>query len=282
MNAASSRLIARHPVVAYFLATFTISWSGAFCVAAPYILRHQTIPKLAGILMFPVMLLGPSLSSLTLTRLTDGPAGLRDLFARMRRFRFPARWYTTLLIPPAAIFATLLLLRTFLSPVFTPGFFLVGTFFGIPAGFFEEIGWSGFAFPRMSRTMNPLSAGLLLGLLWGLWHLPVIDFLGAASPHRRYLVPYFFAFIAAMSAMRVLIGWAYTNTGSVLLCQLLHISSTGALVVFSPPRVSSAQEAFWYFSYAILLWIFVAIVAASWRRGLSTVRNLGAESAQPG
>lgn len=282
MNAASSRLLGRHPVVAYFVATFTISWFGAFCVAAPYILRHQTIPKLSGILMFPAMLLGPSLSSLLLTRIIDGPAGLRNLLSRMRRVKFPVRWYAALLIPPAAIFTTLFLLRTFISPVFTPGFFLIGTFFGIPAGFFEEIGWTGFAFPRMSRTMNPLAASLLLGLLWGLWHLPVIDFLGATSPHGRNLVPYFFAFTAAMSAMRVLIGWVYINTGSILLSQLLHISSTGALVVFSPPRVSSAQEAFWYFSYAILLWIFVAVIAASWGRGLSTLNNLGAESAQPG
>ena len=61
----------------------------------------------------------------------------------------------------------------------------------------------------------------------GLWHLPVIDFLGTATPHARYLIAYFLAFTGAMTAMRVLIAWAYTNTKSVPLAQLMHASSTG-------------------------------------------------------
>jgi len=47
----------------------------------------------------------------------------------------------------------------------------------------------------------------------------------------------------------------------VLLCQLMHVSSTGSLVIFSPPRVSAAQEAFWYAVYAAALWIAVALLA---------------------
>jgi hypothetical protein len=101
----------------------------------------------------------------------------------------------------------------------------------------------------------------LLGLLWGLWHLPVIDYLGTATPHGAYWGRYFLAFTAAMTAMRVLISWLYVNTKSVLLAQLMHIVSTGSLVIFSPPRVTAAQEAAWYFVYAGALWIVVIIVA---------------------
>src|SRR5579862_3027018 len=60
------------------------------------------------------------------------------------------------------------------------------------------------------------------------------------------MIAYFFAFIAAMTAMRVLIGWMYVNTQSVTIAQLMHACSTGSLVVFSPPRVNAAQEALWY------------------------------------
>ena len=64
-----------------------------------------------------------------------------------------------------------------------------------------------------------------------------------------------------MTAMRVLIAWVYSNTKSVLLAQLLHASSTGSLVIFSPPRVTAAQESLWYAVYASASWLVVAIVA---------------------
>src|SRR5579871_757334 len=90
-----------------------------------------------------------------------------------------------------------------------------------------------------------------------------------AAPHGSYTLHYFLAFTCAMTAMRVVIAWVYSNTGSVLLTQLLHASSTGALVIFSPPRVNASQEAAWYFAYAILLWAFVAVIAAVWGRTLT-------------
>jgi membrane protease YdiL (CAAX protease family) len=151
-------------------------------------------------------------------------------------------------------------MKIFVSLIFTSGRFLMGIAFGIPAGFFEEIGWTGYAFPKIARTMTPFAASILVGLPWGLWHLPVIDFLGTATPHGRYLLPYFLAFIAVLSAMRVRIGWIDTNTRSILLAQCMHASSTGAVVVLSPPRVNAAQEALWYAIYAAALWVAVVVV----------------------
>jgi membrane protease YdiL (CAAX protease family) len=263
MVLASSARLRSHPVACYFGLTFFISWLGAFLVAAPHLLRGQPLPKLTGILMFPAMLVGPSLTGILLTRLIDGPVGLRDLFSRMRRLRFPARWYTAPLIPSVLVLSILLLLKTFLSPVYAPNRFWLGLAFGIPAGFFEEIGWTGFAFPKMCLKLPPLRAAIFLGLLWSLWHAPVINFLGAAVPHGVYWPHFFAAFATAMTAMRVLISWLYAHTKSIPLAQLMHACSTGALVVFSPPAASASQEALWYASYGAALWLLVAVLFLS-------------------
>jgi len=63
-----------------------------------------------------------------------------------------------------------------------------------------------------------------------------------------------------MTAVRFIITWIYTNTGSILLAQLMHIISTGSLAIFSPPGVSPIQEVSWYFLYAALFWVFVLII----------------------
>jgi membrane protease YdiL (CAAX protease family) len=249
-----------HSVAAYFLLTFTISWVGALAVAAPHLLRREPLPILTGILMFPAMLLGPSLSSIFLTWILDGPTGLRDLFSRLLRARIRPRWYAPLLIPPVLVLTLLLTLKAFVSPVYTPNLFLVGVWFGVPAGLLEEIGWTGFAFPKMSSLRNALGASILLGLLWGLWHWPVINYLGTATPHGAYRFPFFLAFAFAMTAMRVLISWLYSNTKSVLIAQLMHMSSTGSLVIFSPPAVSARQEVLWYALYGAALWLVVLMV----------------------
>lgn len=261
------KFVRRHPAASYFVLAFALSWLGALVVAAPHVLRGQPIPKFAGLMMFPAMLLGPSIAGIVLAPIVDGPAGLRDLSLRMRRFRFSARWYAVLLIPPVFVLATLLLMKAILSPVYAPNRFFAGAGFGVVAGFFEEIGWMGFAFPKLRQTFPAMPAAILLGVLWSCWHIPVIDYLGTATPHGAYWWHFFVAFACAMTAMRVLICWLYSNTKSVLAAQLMHAASTGCLVVFSPQQVSAGQEALWYALYAVALWLIVAAVAFRYRGG---------------
>ena len=126
--------LARHPVSTYFALTFAVSWLGAFAVAAPHLFRGEGIPKFAGLMMFPAMLLGPSIVGIVLMRIVDGPGGLRDLFSRMRRVRFPPRWYAALFIPPVLVLTVLLCMKTFVSPVFAPNRFFIGLGKRIAAG----------------------------------------------------------------------------------------------------------------------------------------------------
>ena len=262
-------LVRKHPVAAYFVLTFLISWSGALVLAAPILVRHESLPKLTGILMFPVMLLGPSITGIVLAGSTADRAGLAELTRQLTTWRFAPRWYAALLIPPLLILTVLSCLAAFANPAYAPNRFFMGLFFGVPAGLLEEIGWMGYAFPRMRSQANSFAPAVLLGLLWSTWHLPVVDFLGAATPHGRSWLSFFLAFTAAMTAIRVLICWVYANTQSVLSAQLLHISSTSSLVVLSPPRVNPVQEATWYLLYALTLWLVVAIVLGIYTKALA-------------
>lgn len=249
----------RRELTTYFVLAFAISWLGALAVAAPHLLRHETVPKFAGLMMFPVMLLGPSIAGIALTRFYDGKPGLRALFAGIFWVRVPALWWAALLIFPATILAVLFLLKTFLSSAYSPNHFWMGVLFGLPAGLLEEIGWTGFATRKLVTRENVGWSSMLIGIPWALWHLPVVDFLGAASPHGKYFVPFFLAFALILTAVRVLIAKAYLVTGSVLLPQLLHGASTGSLVVFGPFALTPAQEALWYGLYGIALWLTLLI-----------------------
>jgi membrane protease YdiL (CAAX protease family) len=235
---------------------------------------------MSGLMMFPMMLLGPCLTGIALTRIVEGTTGLKEFWTRMRRIR-AGRWYAVLLTPPVLILIALLFLKTFVSEAYGPNKFFIGIAFGVIAGFLEEIGWMGFAFRALSIQRSELSAAVLIGLLWGFWHLPVIDFLGTASPHGSYLFPYFLAFITAMTAIRVIIAWVNVNTGSVFLAQLLHVSSTGSLVAFSPPLVTARQEVIWYGVYAGILWVVVALVVSKTGVHLKVQRTVPAHVSLP-
>lgn len=262
-----SGLIRRYPASAFFIITFTLSWAAALGVALPWLRRGEPLPSLAGILMFPAMLLGPSVAGILMTYALGGRIALRALKERLGRWRLGS-WYATLAIPALLVCGILVCLQHLVSPGFAPNLYLLGVSFGVPAGFLEEIGWTGFVYDKLRERRSALRAAVVLGLLWAGWHLPVVDFLGAAYPHGSYWLPFALAFGAAMTAMRVLIGWLYVNTGSVFGAQILHMASTGALVVFSAPRVDPQQEAGWYGLYALALWLVVAAIVQVYGSGL--------------
>jgi uncharacterized protein len=250
--------IEKNYTVFYFMLCYGISWSGALLVALPTLLKHQPFTKMVGLIMFPVMLLGPLAAGLILTSLQSGKNGIRALGQRMRRWKIRGGTYLfAFILPPVLILLILNFLRYFISPGFTPNFFLPGVLFGILAGFLEEIGWTGFAYPSLRKKFSAPVAALILGVLWGIWHLPVIDFLGAGFPHGSRLPFFMVAFCGAMLGVRFLICWIYEHTGSVLYAQVMHAVSTGSLVMFGPAMVTPAREALWYGWYATFLFLII-------------------------
>ena len=263
-------LIKRHPVASYFILAYTITWVGCFLVAGPKFLQGEIIEMTDIFLMWMAMLAGPSIAGITLTRIVDGRSGLQDLLSRMRLWRVGVHWYAAaLLIPPVLIVFVLLTLSILVSSDYVPGFFAMAIFAGLITGYLEEIGWTGYALPKMQLKHTALAAAIGIGLLHGTWHL-MAGYLGSVQNLGTYFLPNFVAmWIVGMMAIRVLQVWVYNNTnGSVLLIQLMHASSSGFLMIFTPSSSSPANETFWFVVYAVVLWVVVAIIVMIYGKNL--------------
>jgi membrane protease YdiL (CAAX protease family) len=158
-------LIRRHPLAAYFILAYALSALALAIIGPPRLDGAGGRPSIS-LLLFPVMVVGVGLTGLGLTAVVGGRAALRDLRRQLGRRRVRPRWYAVLLLPPLGILAVLGALRAVVSPAFTPHLIVFGLFAGILAGFFEEFGWSGFAYPRLSARWGARTAACLLGLLW--------------------------------------------------------------------------------------------------------------------
>jgi uncharacterized protein len=261
-------LIQRYPVASYFVLAYVISWGGCLAIAGPKFLRSETLQFTDALPMFFSMLAGPSIAGITMTYIADGKSGLQYLFSRMSTWQVGVCWYAVaLLLPPVLILTVLLTLTALVSPGFSPGFLLLGFVIGLLTGFFEEIGWMGYAFPKMELKHSAFATSIYLGLLWTVWHV-VADYFGSSGALGVYWLPHFLVWmIVTMTAMRVLIVWVYVNTRSVLLAQLMHVSSTGFLGILVP-SLSPGNDLFFYSVYAAVLWIVVVIVVARYGKAL--------------
>jgi len=83
----------------------------------------------------------------------------------------------------------------------------------------EELGWRGYALPRLRRTRSTTASGLLLGLVWGFWHLPLWLMSGFSGPD---LLRYVLAFLAAIVSVSVLIAHALERNRNILLAVWIH------------------------------------------------------------
>jgi Fe-S cluster assembly protein SufB len=248
-------VIRRHPLATFVLIVASASVLALAIVGPPQLLATPAGSPGLALAVFPLMVLSVALAGIGLTAVVDGRSGVRELAGRIVKWRFAWRWWLVPLVPPIAVIGVLAILSMTVSTAFAPGFFPVGLAFGLVAGFFEEIGWSGFAYRQLRTRRAPMVAALLLGFGWGIWHLPVVDALGAASPHGSSWPAFFAAFVVVLMGLRLVISAAYEATGSMLLAQIVHASSTASLVVFGANAVTPGQEAAWYALYAVVLWV---------------------------
>ena len=239
---------------AFLALTFVASWIcwiplAAFPLPAP---ARQALALLGTIT--------PSLVALMLASRTQGRAGVDALLQRVTQGQVAARWYVFALGYTAAVKLVVALLHRLIAgawPRFgdTPWFiipFAIAISTPVQAG--EEIGWRGFALPRLGARFGLAPASLLLGVIWAFWHLPLF-FVGWADKHGQSFVVY----ALQVTALSVAFAWLYARTGgSLLLCMLLHaaVNNTKDIV----PSVSPGATNVFGLDASLVAWLTVAVL----------------------
>jgi membrane protease YdiL (CAAX protease family) len=279
-------IIRRRSVLAYYILTFVISWGAVLLVVG----GPDQIPGDPEILdsLLPIaimaMLAGPSTAGLLMTGVVHGRAGFRDLLSRLLKWRVSARWYVVALLTAPLVFTAVSFALSLVSPAYLPGLFAPGAkasslSFGIAAalaaGLFEELGWTGFATPELRRRYAVLPAGLIMGVLWGAWHILTNDLWAARAsagdlPLALFVIVSGFSFLVGqLVAYRVLMVWVYDRTGSLLVAVLMHASLTASTFILGPVAISGTALLIYGLGLAIAMWVVVAAVAVANRRQLS-------------
>jgi NADH dehydrogenase len=244
----------RRRLTVFLLIAFVVSWA-----AWPLVLLNPD--------SVPFLPYGPSIAALVVAALAGVRGEVRDLLRRLFRWRVHPVWYAVALLAPVALFGGPVLLALALGaeadvggpfPWSTlPTIFAVRTILGGPLG--EELGWRGFMLPMLRRRHGVLVASLLVGAVWGPWHLPVL--LSGPSTDQRPVVQ----FLVWVLAASVLHTWLYERTGgSVLLVTLFHGALNTASSLLLPLFTGRDYTVVWWLATGTMV---AAAGAVLWRGG---------------
>jgi membrane protease YdiL (CAAX protease family) len=273
------RIIRKYPLISFFTLTYLIStllWLPAI-IWAPSKISDDL--HLLTIYVLPGIALGVTGVAFVMAAISGGKNEVILLLKSFVLWRAGFKWYMFVLfaLPLSGIAAGALISGNLsvLSAVFAPSSlvmypmaYLSHFYFG---PLFEEAGWRGFALPRMLVKFGALKGTFLLGLLWGLWHLPL--YLPINIAERGWLNGslYFAGFLFSAIALAVIFTWVYNNTkGSLLLAVLLHASVDGNMTYIQTLKVNgiiSAESAESFQIGSILVIIMIAILLRIVTRG---------------
>lgn len=244
-DAARSGLVARYPVFFFFLLSFVLTWGYFWLIWAPLGLPHSLI-ALGGF--------GPAVSAFLVLAATSGKPGVLRLLRSIVHWRVGVHWYLVALLglPVLNLLAFLVIpgtLADFAGPNWRlPQVYLtemgVSLTIGI-APFWEEVGWRGFAQPYLQRSRGPVVGTLILGALWGVWHLPFFfGPLAATGPNATFVSASIalVEFSIGLTGLSVVMAWVLNNCGgSTLMAILLHacFDSSGLAMVALFPSTPS-------------------------------------------
>ena len=252
----------KRPLLTFFTLTFAITWT---CFIAAGAITRANQQGLAGLALLSsvLVLLGvftPGVVALLLTMRYQGASAVRVLLGRILQWQVRWYWYLfAIAFMPVIKLTTALLYRVTVGqwPRFGPEpWFLMAAALMVSAWVQsgEEVGWRGYALPRLASQFGLAPASVILGAIWATWHLPLFFLPGADTYMQSF--PLYLAQVIALSAA---FAWLYWRTsGSLLLVMLLHaaVNNTKDIV---PSGQADATNAF-AFSSSLVGWLTVGLL----------------------
>ena len=243
------------PVIAtFFLLTFAVTWP---CFTA---FAFMTPGPLRTLILF-IGIFAPAIVALLLTAHAEGRRGVAALLGRLFVWRVGVGWYvfaTGFMAAVKILVASIHRVAFDQWPRFGSASWIVmlfATFASVLVGgqTGEEIGWRGYALPRLIERFGFTAASLILGVAWAVWHLPLFFARGADTQGQSFPM-----YALQVTAISVAMAWLYVRTESLLLTMLMHsaINNTKDIV---PSAVAGANNVFGFRSSAVG-WLTVALL----------------------
>jgi membrane protease YdiL (CAAX protease family) len=283
------RLIIQHPLAAFFV----IAFAGTWIALLPLVLAQNgfgLIPYTFPVLFYPPAywfailgaICGPTLASFTVTSITTGKAGVRQLLRRYVLWRVGLRWYLLVLVgvPLSQLaFSCVVLgiapLTAFIQewPLYFTTFLPNVLIIVVAVQIWEEGGWSGYAVPNLQKHYGALRAALILGPLWALWHLPFFIVPGQIFDHKVGLITIIVQMVLTMIVgvlVRIIMNWIFNNTkGSILIAILFHASldASNSASDFIRHLLSASQLGGYGLGASLLFPLVAAVLLLIFTRG---------------
>ncbi len=214
----------KHPITWFYILAFGISWLGMISAALG---SHRIAPFDSPYIQLLTIFyaIGPALAAVIVLCVVEGKTAVQNLLKGLIRWRVGLVWYIVALLGSLMLLITARGITQLLGfsatvptqPVELSHYVVLSFTVNFFANICEEIGWRGFALPRLQKQHSAFIATLIVGTLWAFWHLPTVFLVG--NPMGEFPLLWFILIVTNS----FIYTWIYNNTkGSILLVALFH------------------------------------------------------------
>ena len=280
-------LLVSHPFIAFFVLTFAGSWLSFM----PMMLGEDGLGLLAYhvpfwlyvVLFLAASFSGPTVAALAVTAAREGKTGIKQVLRRFGQWRVGWQWYLIFLIGfpvlyliPATVWLGAAPWRALVAPwpTFFTAYLVATLIFPALINWGEEIGWRGFAQTHMQTHYGALRTSLVVGLLHGLWHLPVFILVTGPAALGPFDLGKFLLNTVMIMTVTIIWTWIFNGANqSILIASLMHAAFNGTQAWVGTLLPNLPQTVSYTFAISLAVTALLIIALTKGRLGYTPERT---------